>query len=382
MRATPSSARGAWVVALGLLWASACSDDGVEPVTVSPTTSTSDGTSTASVGGGSGTGTTTGASTTTAATSIGTTTSNSVGTTGAGGGTSGSTTSAVTTVGSTDAGSEGTTSTSDGMAAGGTAGASAATTGATTGGATTPSSGCGLDVSQQPGQWVEQPALMVDNTPRDWSVWLPNNYDPERAYPLVVLLHGCGGITNNVPIQNESGDDAIVIRGAAAQQDNCWNTQESGPNDEFFDAMLDTAMAQMCIDSERVFAAGYSSGSWLIGLLNCVRADRLRAVGTVAGGNPIGFGTPNCNGNVAAIFIHDQNDPENDISGSESVRDRLLEQNACSDTTMPTSPDPCVAYEGCQAEYPVHWCPTSGEGHNRQDQFAAPAMWDFFSQFL
>jgi poly(3-hydroxybutyrate) depolymerase len=261
------------------------------------------------------------------------------------------------------------------MAAGGTAGASGTTTGGTT-----PSSGCGQSVDLTPGQWVEQAPLSIDNTQRDWSIWLPNNYDPERAYPLVVLLHGCGGITNNVPIQNSSGDDAILIRGAAAQSDNCWNTQESGPNDEFFDAMLDTAMEQMCIDSERVFAAGYSSGSWLMGLLNCIRADRLRAVGTVAGGNPI-FGTPNCNGNVAAIFIHDQNDPENDISGSESVRDRLLEANGCSETSVASSPDPCVAYEGCQPDYPIHWCATSGEGHNRQDQFAGPAMWEFFSQF-
>ena len=300
-----------------------------------------------------------------------------MGTTGAGGGAQVSTTTTMTTDGgvggSTTIGTEGTTST-DGMAAGGTGGAS------TTGGGMTPSTGCGLEVDQPAEQWVEQPSLSIDGTARVWSVWLPNNYDAERAYPLVVLLHGCGGETNNVPIQNSSGENAILIRGAAAQQDNCWNNQESGPNDEFFDAMLDTSMAQMCVDSERVFVVGYSSGSWLSNMLNCVRADRIRAVGTVAGGNPL-FGMPNCNGNVAAIFIHDQNDSDNDISGSESARDRLLEANSCTDTTMAISPEPCVAYQGCAPEYPIVWCATSGQGHDRQDQFAAPAMWDFFSQF-
>ncbi len=367
-RSTPGSTLPG-VLAVGACLG-ACSDDGVKPL------------GTTNTGGGSDTTTasaTDAASTTSASTSAAsgsTTSASGVGTTGTTGSGGASTTSTMSSGNSTDAGTEGSASTTDGMAAGGTTGAGATTTG----GDSTPSLGCGLAVDQNAGQWVEQPSLTIDGTPRVWSVWLPENYDPERAYPLVVLLHGCGGETNNVPIERESGDQAILIRGAAAQSDNCWNTQESGPNDEFFDAMLDTSMAAMCIDSERVFVAGYSSGSWLSNMLNCVRADRIRAVGTVAGGNPL-FGMPDCNGNVAAIFIHDQDDNDNDISGSEAARDRLLAANGCSETTMAVSPDPCVQYQDCDPEYPILFCATSGEGHNRQDQFAAPAMWDFFSQF-
>ncbi len=244
------------------------------------------------------------------------------------------------------------------------------------------SDGCGAPYSGATGQWSEQSAVNIQGVDRQWSIYVPNNYDPSRAYPLVVLLHGCTSGTNNVPIQNASGDDALLVRGTAADG-NCWETGEV-PNLEFFDAMVAGIGSQTCVDESRIFAAGYSSGAWLMSRLGCQRADVLRAVGTVAGGDAL-WNPPECNGQVGAIFVHDTEDMDNGIEGSESVRDRLLEQNGCGEaealSSTPIEPSPCEEYLDCPADSPIVWCPTTGEGHSRQDQFAAPLMWDFFSRF-
>lgn len=369
------------VFTFGLLLAASCSDDsepaqpsgttnsGTTSTTNTENTSTSSGTTTATTSSSSN-GTITGAITDTTAGPVTGATTQTTGTattgdaaTGVGGGAS------VTTGGSppTSAG-----------------GASSTTAAAATGtGGTAPmqgSSGCGMAAAQATGEWVAQPDVTIQGTPRVWAIRLPDDYNPMRAYPLVVELHGCGSGTNNVPVERVAGEDAIFVRGTAAQADVCWNTSPNGPNLEFFDAMVDGVAASACVDENRIFASGYSSGSWLVSVLACLRGDRLRAVATVAGGNAL-FGNQTCTGTVAQIFVHDQDDTENPWSGHESAMERLIDVNGCMlDDPMAEAPEPCVRYQGC-TENPVKYCPTSGQGHNRQDDFAPQAFWDFFAEF-
>jgi poly(3-hydroxybutyrate) depolymerase len=282
---------------------------------------------------------------------------------------------AVPSVGGTSAGGTAGSSAGSGGTAGlaGSAGAAGSSGGA---GEPVPTSGCGTAANQPLEQWNEG-TLDVDGTERRWWVRLPANYDPQRAYPVVFLFHGCGTETNNVPMQNVIGDDAILVRGVATGE--CWDLATNGPDVAFFDAMVAAVSERHCADSSRLFGAGYSSGSWLLNLLECVRGDVLRAVGSVAGG---AIPRSNCVGTVARIFVHDRDDMDNDISGSETERDRLLELNGC-DTTQPPLPEepaPCARYQGCDPENPVIWCETSGQGHSRQDGLAAEAFWGLFTE--
>ncbi len=73
------------------------------------------------------------------------------------------------------------------------------------------SAGCGVSASQTLGQYVES-MVMTGGANRPYSVRLPTAYDPTRAYPGVVLLHGCGSGTNNVAMEKSTGADAILIR--------------------------------------------------------------------------------------------------------------------------------------------------------------------------
>lgn len=52
---------------------------------------------------------------------------------------------------------------------------------------------------------------MSGSSNRPYAVRLPNDYDPTRAYPVVMLLHGCTSGTNNLPMDRHTGEDAILV---------------------------------------------------------------------------------------------------------------------------------------------------------------------------
>jgi polyhydroxybutyrate depolymerase len=247
--------------------------------------------------------------------------------------------------------------------------------GMSTGTVTKPSAGCGMAAGQALKSWVAQPDMMVAGKARQWWVWLPNNYDPSKAYSTIFLFHGCSDAANVVPMQNVTNDQAILVRGAGISAGVCWDQSPDGVDMTFFDQMLAAVSAQRCVDTARVFAVGYSSGSWLVNSLDCRRADKLRGAATVSGG----YESSKCSGEIARIFIHDSDDPNNNISGSITERTRLIAANHCTMTTLPDDPSPCVRYQGCDAAYPIDWCQTSGKLHDRQDSLAPGAFWKFFT---
>ena len=246
------------------------------------------------------------------------------------------------------------------------------------GGAVVSSSGCGKAASIALNSWVKR-AITVKGASRDVFVRLPTGYDPTRKYQVVYQLHGCSSSaereTNVVPIEKSSGTDAILVRGRAAA--NCWDTAETGPDVPYFDAMLEDVEGAFCVNTERRFLTGYSSGSFLTHRLACIRGDKLRGVATIAGGQ----GGNDCKGSVAALLIHDANDKTVNISQSEAARDNHLKRNGCASppSSAATASPPCVEYAGCGEGTPVVWCPTAGKDHDRQDALAAPIFWSFLS---
>lgn len=240
----------------------------------------------------------------------------------------------------------------------------------------TRSAGCGMPSTSPEATWVSR-TIASGGTDRTLFVRLPTGYDPARAYPIVYQLHGCSSApqreTNNVPVERESGDAAIIVRGRAAAQ--CWDTAETGPDVPYFDGMLADVEAAFCVDTSKRLLTGYSSGSFMTHRLACIRGAQLRGIATIAGGQA---GT-SCTGNVAALLIHDANDSTVNISASISARDNHLLRNACTvpAASTPTDHPPCVTYAGCSK--PVTWCQTTGQDHSRQDALAAPIFWSFLS---
>ncbi|MDX2090731.1 MAG: hypothetical protein SFX73_22930 [Kofleriaceae bacterium] len=253
--------------------------------------------------------------------------------------------------------------------------------GGTDAGSVNASAGCNKTTAVAAKTWTKRD---IDSSgAREVFIYLPEGYDPARAYPVIYELHGClsgpNRETNNVPVEREIDGNAIAVRGKAAG--NCWDTATTGPDVPYFDKMLEDIENNFCVDTSRRFLTGYSSGSFMTHRMACIRGDKLRGVATIAGGQ----GGSNCTGNVAALLIHDDGDTTVDISASVQARDNHLMRNTC-DSPPSSSPDtdhpPCVEYAGCAAGKGVTWCQTTGQNHSRQDNLAAPIFWDFISSNL
>jgi polyhydroxybutyrate depolymerase len=302
---------------------------------------------------------------------------------------------------STGAGGAGT-----GEAAPMTGGAAGSGGGAATGGSTNgvepkgPSAGCGLTVSEPAQQYVKHD-MIVEVDPefrpayetREYHTRLPNNYDPNKAYPLYFWGNGCGvsqGNPEGIPVQDieEARNESIAV--FMIQEDGCfqagkWGTSNS-PDIAYFEQMLNEMEASYCIDRDHVFVGGWSSTAWLASTVSCTHGDRIRAIGMAAGGQQPDL--PPCQGPTAAIFWAGQGDDANPIVapaseawlGSSAVRDRLIAENGCSQTTTPWDgrwPE-CQKYEGCD-ENPVVWCEHAG-GHDSGggSGITKDGFWDFF----
>lgn len=241
--------------------------------------------------------------------------------------------------------------------------------------------GCGDAPSIALGQWVERSVSVPGGGSRSYYVRLPAAYDPDTRYPVVYQLHGCSDDAarqnNNVPVESVAGDDAIHVRGRAA--DMCWSNAEDGPDLPYFDAVVEAVDSGLCTDADRRFLAGYSSGAFFAHRLACIRGDLVRAVATIAGGIAPGG---DCVGDVGVLQIHDVDDETVLIENAGyPTRDGWLAANGCDTGNSATEYPPCVQYAGCGADTPVVFCETAGQLHGRQDAFAAEVFWDFLASF-
>jgi poly(3-hydroxybutyrate) depolymerase len=241
--------------------------------------------------------------------------------------------------------------------------------------------GAGLDEGEH--------TFMLEGMMRRYILRLPNGYTRERPWPLVLALHGNGGSTSywdgtsgSRNIRGVLQDDAILI--VAEAIDGQWrdysmdsSTWPARIESEllYFEEVLTQAREDLCIREDAIFSMGFSGGGSFSGVLGCRRTD-IRAI--AVGGSVIYFDEADCVGYPAAWITIGT---EELTSGREAYRDWFRDRAGCSDTSMPTEPDPpCVAYDGCNPDTPVHYC-QHPDGHIWPD-FGSDAMWQFFSQFL
>ncbi|HVZ72642.1 MAG TPA: hypothetical protein VHJ20_09725 [Polyangia bacterium] len=432
----------------------ACSSGGDSGNTGGTTGST--GGTTGSTGGTTGsTGGTTG--------STGGTTGSTGGTTGSTGGTTGSTGGTTGSTGGTTGSSGGTTGSNGGTTGGngGSGGTAAGGTGGTTSTGPKLSAGCGM----APGSSDSQSNFVLKNimvtgvdtafvsahppsntsytwTMRNYGIRLPKSYNPNSPYALDLEGTGCGG---NDTV-GKGGDFALPSTGATQMEaiqiglsylpSNSINTcatfadgYSNSPEPAYMRAIINEIEANYCVDMNKVFVNGYSSGAWMAALSGCTNADQVRAFGVQVGGG-LRTRPPCMNKPVAAMFVvglADTGNPigplktaQNDSFGSVGLRDEILKRNGCVaqdfqivDTcsanggtcaagiqigdTYSNVPNAvwndtyskCHMYTGCPAKYPVVWCPLNVNHGNGQtpmggdsaliENYRRTAMWQFFS---
>jgi poly(3-hydroxybutyrate) depolymerase len=319
-----------------------------------------------------------------------------------------------------------------GGAGGGVAGGSGGAGGIATGGAGAggfvpaaprPSAGCNKPAVQALGQYVRREVTVAgapaDATTRIYYLRLPAGYDPARPYRTVYLGPGCGEPQDDTPqnwksypMETVSGEQGIFVAMEPSRRNTatygavpthyCFEDMAADSVEySYFGALHQAVEDIACVDRERQFFAGYSSGGWMAHQLGCAFPDVLRAQGSVTGGLPpsIRDRLKTCVAHpVAAFLIHDFNDVSNLYQGSVAAAERLFAVNGCTGTfTAPnlaqgktpytitgrpnTGTFSCVSYSGCPAAYPIVFCTSQDQMHGSQEASAVPGFWEFFSRF-
>ncbi len=128
---------------------------------------------------------------------------------------------------------------------------------------------------------------------RHFRLYLPTSYQPDKPAPLVLNLHGLAGNAEEQEQYSGFEDDAdaapfILVTPEALGTPHHWHvsgTREPGYVDDvtFVSDMLDELNSSLCVDQQRVYAAGISNGGAMVALLACSMPGRFAAIAFVSG---------------------------------------------------------------------------------------------------
>lgn len=157
------------------------------------------------------------------------------------------------------------------------------------------------------GQYLQNQTLQHSSGNRQYSIYIPANYNASQPVPLVLLFHG---FTNNIATmygdsQMEAIADANNFIFAIPQGLGFlagWNIGLSfggNANDlGFASSLIDVISTNYSIIDKRVYAAGFSNGGFFSYRLACELSGKIAAIASVAGSmNPswISGNNPTCN---------------------------------------------------------------------------------------
>jgi pimeloyl-ACP methyl ester carboxylesterase len=125
-----------------------------------------------------------------------------------------------------------------------------------------------------------------NKTLRSYLLQVPADYQVSRPYALVFVFHAAGGNaeqSRSWGLQNAVGAAAgalfVFPTGIPFQREGIgWDDRSTGYDLPFFDHMLADLEASYCLDTGRIFVAGFSWGGDFATALACNRGDVIRAV--------------------------------------------------------------------------------------------------------
>ncbi len=238
-----------------------------------------------------------------------------------------------------------------------------------------PSTGCALGAGAEPGEGI----IRAGGRESPYLVTLPKSYDGKQPMPLVFAFHGRGRSHLTMREADAQGfHEAVGSRAIVAYLKSVgagWDKSSVAP----FEALYDRVLSSFCVDTERVFAAGHSSGAHFAHRLACTHSERLRGIAAIAGG----LEQPVCAGRTAALLVHGRRDAVVSVSRGRRALERVLRRNGCSASTDPFGMEGCHRHRGCDPGLPVVWCdheePTYQNTNHGWPSFASAAVASFFS---
>jgi polyhydroxybutyrate depolymerase len=229
---------------------------------------------------------------------------------------------------------------------------------------------------------VRPPPTHIVANDRRATLYAPDNYQPGKAYPLLVSLH---------PFMTDPALwEAYSHLAAAARARGYWvllpRGSDPGPrwsvpggypdgsDMQWLDALVANTQSQVCVDKQRIFAAGFSAGAAMAVALSCQSASPYRAIAASGGANLTTL-CPNAAA-VDALILHGSADPIAPLTGSyvifapplgitlDSVLTSFAQRNGCKGSPQIRAQTPTlnVARYACGHQRLEYWR-MEGAGH-------------------
>ncbi len=261
-----------------------------------------------------------------------------------------------------------------------------------------PSTGCSTTSDMTSPLQSGLQSISVAGQQRQFILSLPKPYEARTPHALVLAFHGRTSPAAEVQGYYDLESQALATLGptifiypvALNQADGTFGWWNSGDAPDalrdfaFFDALLDQLSTNSCLEIDRIFAVGHSLGGSFVNALGCHRAGVLRAVASLGGGP--GPGT--CEGEVAALVLHNPDDRLVPFELGIEARDQFLTQNDLPGPSVKGEPQSlnCKRYGAPDVPNPVVWCPHTQDyaydgryyPHNWPDETGA-AVTQFFA---
>jgi phospholipase/carboxylesterase len=159
-------------------------------------------------------------------------------------------------------------------------------------------------------------------TKRDGIVFIPSGLDPAKPAPLIVALHGAGGIASQMlNLLAPVADARRIIVLVTESRDSTWDVIRGGygPDVAFIDDALSHVFRMHPIDPDRIAISGFSDGASYalsLGVINGELFDHILAFSP-------GFMAPTQTEDTPRIFI------------SHGIHDEVLPIAPCSRRIVP-----------------------------------------------
>lgn len=249
---------------------------------------------------------------------------------------------------------------------------------------------------------------------REYIIRLPADYDQNTPYRLIFSIHclngtaagvASGGNGNNYqyyglwkfanPGTGKGTTIFVSPEGLPAMGSGLGWSNSGGSDVTFIRTLLTKLESDLCIDTTRIFAEGFSMGGSMSYALSCAMPKKFRAVCMHSGGSMSGCDASS-RGPVPMFITHGTNDGVckwTDKYGQNQIND-LAKRSGCEEVDLFNTCKPTdqtgmtpvtVNYKNCQPGFPFKACIFVGDHTpspgGEKNTWVDDSTWNYFKQF-
>ena len=171
-------------------------------------------------------------------------------------------------------------------------------------------------------------SMISSGEEREYLLHVPRSYDPKKATPLVISMHGAGcwpaqqmELSEWNRLAESEGLIVVYPSGLETAGPRVWGVGADGRLNRdvrFLSELIDKLKAAYNIDPERIYANGFSNGGGMAFVLSCTLSDRIAAVGMVGAAQTLPWSWCQERRAVPMIAFHGTADPLALYNGGQS----------------------------------------------------------------